>query len=45
MINLFHRHNQKTWEIEKELKDLHKQKQKIKEKERVLLKKLEEVKE
>lgn len=40
---LFHRHNQTEYEIKKELNRLHKEKQKIKEKERKLLKKLEEL--
>lgn len=41
ITNLFHRHNQTEWEIKKELKRFHKEKQKIKERERKLLKKLE----
>ena len=40
ILNLFHRHNQKEYEIKKELNRLHKEKQKIKEKERKLLEKL-----
>ena len=43
MINLFHRHNQTRWEITQELKQLHKEKQKIKERQRKLIKKLEEL--
>ena len=43
MINLFHRHNQEEWEIKKELQQLHKDKQKIKERQRKLIKKLEDL--
>jgi len=42
-MNLFHRHNQTEYEIKEELKQLHKQKQKIKERQRKLLKQLEDL--